>query len=96
MVPNQILSFIINLALFVVFVLAPICQAIIHIVRLEQVKDDIVSRTMATILYTDEMNTAKEIETGEIFWTLFKKALPSGKDFFSAKENLWFSVIDFY
>lgn len=78
MVPNQILSLIINVALLLIFIVAPIFVVIQHVLRLERVENNLLSRGVAIFVYTEEINTAKEIESGEIFWTLFKKALPSG------------------
>lgn len=88
MIPDQAFTFIINVALAIIFVLAPIAVVIQRMIRLEEVPDDFVSRAIASVLYTEEMNTANEIRSGKIFYTLFIKSLPFGKFHHFIRTNI--------
>lgn len=79
MIPNQILSVLLNVALFIIFVVAPIWVVMMHVMKVGSQPQDFVSRIKTVIVYTDEVETVKEIESGEIFLKLFIKALPSSK-----------------
>lgn len=79
MVPNHIFSAVLNVALFIIFVVAPIFVVIIHVMKVQSQPRDFLSRVQTMIVYTDEVETVIEIENGKIFLKLFIKALPSGK-----------------
>lgn len=79
MVPNQTLSSILSMILFIVFVVAPILVVVQQVVHFGRERNDVMHQIMNAIVYTEESQTIDDIKSGKIYLKLFLKSLPSRK-----------------